>query len=83
MKRLTKEEVSMLEFLPRRIIKSPIIREISMLEIGEALFIEKNEWTIKTPPSTYMGSYFRQKRSEKVFSVRKTDDNGFYVLRLN
>lgn len=87
MNRLTATDLQLLQLAPYgrpEGSKNPIVRELREIAAGESIYFTMDEWNLKTPPSVYVGSYFRKDRTTKRFSVRKTRGGyGYVVTRTN
>lgn len=58
MKKITQEEFEQYNYnLGSRGMNNPITQEIKNMEVGEHLFVSKEEWKMKTTPSVYFGNY--------------------------
>ena len=56
-------------------------REAALLNVGEALFIGKNEWPIKTPPVSSAFPKRYRSRGEEYRVNTLADDSGWIITR--
>lgn len=55
--------------------------EVNKLKSGEGLFINENEWKIKTTPNAYYYGKYRKGKDVKTISVSKVND-GYLITKL-
>ena len=84
MKEITKEEFSKMEFCRGRSLQGRFLtQKLKELDLGSALVVEGSEWNLKTELDSYVGSYFRKERSDKIFVTRRLlDESGWAILRI-
>ena len=74
MKKLTDEEFKGLQLKRNSHVTNRVTAEINKLEVGESLFVEKKEWTLKQKPYGSVGNYNRSKTKKLVFMTTSAGD---------